>query len=111
MESNPEIKQEKIQIQCPCRGCGMGQCTGCRMYGCGGCPYRRRGCGRCRFCLGGRQHECPFQGVTNLGAMEYFDSAPMLSFNSAPMLSFNRIILILILILVIYIAFKHYNKQ
>ncbi len=104
MESKPEMKQEKVQIGCPCQGCGMGLCGGCRMYGCGGCPYRRRrGCGRCRFCLGGRQRECPFQGVTNIGAMEYFDGSSMLSF--------DRVLLILILILVIYVAFKHYNNQ
>ncbi|MCJ7636309.1 MAG: hypothetical protein MUO21_02345 [Nitrososphaeraceae archaeon] len=94
--------------QCPCQSCRTFNCGRCNRCPCGfrgrrGCGFRRRrGCGRCNLCRSGRSESCPVSGVTNLHAMEYF--------NDTSASTFNIIMLILILIVVLYIAMKHYKE-
>lgn len=86
--------------RCPCQSCRTFNCGRCNKCACG--FNSRRGCGRCNFCRAGRFDSCPVSGVTNLHAMEYFDGSSVFTFNG--------IMLILILIIVLYIAMKHYKE-
>lgn len=78
------------QLQCRCPVC-KGQCPRCLAEGCGICHHCRkhgvRQCPRCAALLEG------------YSMTELKDS-----------LSFDRVMLILILVLVSYIAYKHYQE-
>ncbi|ARF09505.1 hypothetical protein Indivirus_1_128 [Indivirus ILV1] len=103
MESTTEINQNQkpCNCQCPCLACQMSECHRCDGGKCG-CRFHHwrhgRGCGRCPFCHAGRHQQCPYAKQV----LEGYDSPSFLTF--------NRVMLILILILVIYIAFDHYKK-
>jgi hypothetical protein len=90
-ETESETESQVVNIQkvnnCMCPKC-KSNCPRCRTVGCGMCHMcRRRGCSKCPQCA-------------NMW------NRSLLPFN----LSLNRIILILILILVAYIALKHYRR-
>lgn len=86
-----------VSCRCPCRDCRIGTCGRCRRCTCG-CGVRRQGCGKCWRCRSGRSDVCPIQGVSNLHAIEYYGAADFFTF--------NRIVLLIVIIVLLYLAFK-----
>jgi len=77
-------------VTCSCPVC-QGQCPRCLNSGCGLCHHcRRRGAQQCPLCA---------KAVEGYSMGEFKSS-----------LSFDRVLLILILIFVSYIAYKHYQE-
>jgi hypothetical protein len=96
MEQEQSTNQTS-QIPCNCPACG-GQCPRCRMEGCGMCPYcQKTRCPVCPMCV--RQQE-PFVGQETL-------QKTVNKLN----LTFDRVVLLLILLLVGYIAYRHYGSS
>ena len=94
MEQEHSVKQE-AQMPCNCPIC-KGQCPKCRMEGCGMCPYcMQTRCPLCPMCAAQRES---FIGQETMQ-------------KTMNMMTFDRIILLLILILVGYIAWSHYNEK
>ncbi|QKF94096.1 hypothetical protein QKU48_gp0638 [Fadolivirus algeromassiliense] len=94
MEQEQTPNQE--QQTCGCQICG-GQCPKCRMEGCGMCPFcQRTRCPVCPLCAAQQE---PFIGQETL-------QRTVNRFN----LTFERVALFLILLLVAYVAWKHYNE-
>jgi len=93
-DSDKESKSDQQQTPCDCPVCG-GQCPRCRRLGCGMCPY----------CTGTRCPLCPQCANTleSFNASEEQQPKTKMPFN----LTFERILLLLILAGVCYIAWKH----
>ena len=96
-ESEMEYKQEQLIAKCDCPVCG-GRCPRCNVLGCGLCANCKHT--RCPLCP-----QCT-------AVLEGYDSnekqsiIPKSRFN----MTFERGILLLILALISYIAWKHYKE-
>jgi len=90
--------QTENQPQCNCSICG-GQCPRCRMMG----------CGMCNNCKNTRCPLCP-QCANMVKNIEGYDSTEeQVVKPKHKFVTFDRTILILILLLITYIAWKHYK--
>lgn len=97
-DSDKESKSDQQQqTPCDCPVCG-GQCQRCNRMGCGMCPY----------CTSTRCPLCPQCAKTleSFNASEEQQTNTKIPFN----LTFERIVLLLILAGVCYIAWKHYKE-
>ena len=88
---------EETQSKCTCPVC-KGGCQRCMLGGCGMCPY----------CKSGRSPLCPqcaqvLESYTFSNMTEMKDSV-------TSRLSFDRIVMILVLLLVLYVAYKHFQE-
>lgn len=96
-ESEIEHKQEQQQLPCNCPVC-KGQCPRCN----------KMGCGMCKFCTHTRCPVCP-QCATMLESLHETEHQHMK--HKMPFhMTFERVILLLILILAGYVAWKHYKE-
>ncbi len=90
---NPE-QEYKQNAQCNCPVCA-GKCPLCASEGCGMCPYcKNTRCPMCPMCANQYEQFIGQETITE----------------AASRLTFDRVLLILILVLVAYIAWSHYRE-
>jgi len=94
VDSTIDVDNVSDYQQCSCSVC-QGQCQWCSKSGCGMCPHcKNTRCPLCPYCI---QKE--IKG-------EPFNVTDKIKLN----LTFDRFLLVIILILVGYIAWKHYRE-